>query len=200
MAKTIPFPRPPKRIPDIDWTEISLLRELLYPKIPKKALAMLQKIFDKKRSPALVQGSYVMVHHTEPGYPPDPLPVRRHKHHILWLMELLDRFGGELSDGKTAYTVKRKVKRPPVFLVQEISRETKLAISEALGHKYERFAQREKWRLYGKDLPDTDLSMYYVQGLQEERYFVGWFDRETASSMFARLEEGATIEEVMMIG
>ena len=200
MAKTIPFPRPPQKIPDIDWSEIRLLRELRYPKIPKKVLAMLQKIFDKKRSAALTEASYVKLDHNEPGYPPDPLPVSRTKHHVLWLMELLDRFGGEISDGKTTCMVRRKVKRHPVFLVQEISGDTKSAISKTLSNEYEHFYQNSKWRVYGRELPETDLAAFFAQGLEVERYFVCWFDHETASSVLNRLGEGASVEEVMMIG
>jgi|GEM_PF-2639573 len=200
MAKTIPFPGPIQKIPDIDWTDISQLRELRYPKIPKKVQAMLQTIFDKKRSPVLTGASYVKLDCDEPGYPPDPIPIRLRKYHVLWLMELLDRFGGEISDSKATYTVRRKVKRHPVFLVQEVSHDAKQALSKALGYRYEYYFQKGEWRFFGRELPETDLAVFFAQRLEKERHFIGWFDLETTSSVMNRLREGASVEEVMMIG
>lgn len=199
MGKLLPFPDPSEGKPDIDWVEVEHVRKRRYPKISKKALAVLRSIVDAQDLPFWPR-MYLKICHPHLGNSPDPVLVWRRKSDVLWVLDLLDRFGGELSDGKSTCRVRRPIQRFPVFLVQEVSEEMKSSFNQAVGCEYERFYQSDRWRVYGKDFPETRLSVFVVEGLQNDRYFLGWFDRDTALLMLDRLREGTSVEEVMMIG
>ena len=44
---------------------------------------------------------YFVIHDTGDGYPPDPTDIVPRTSDMVWLLEILDRFGGELAHGKS---------------------------------------------------------------------------------------------------
>lgn len=123
MGKIIPFPEASKPL-NINWEEIEVEREAQFPKIPKKALKIIRMIFELQKSSQNnpFQESYLMIDHSkEEPYPPDPIQVEYTRGGILWILDLLDRFGGELVCGKLSCQIKRSKKRYPVFLIQKVT-------------------------------------------------------------------------------
>src|SRR5512136_270632 len=118
MSKIIPFPAQVKPSP-IDWKELEVVRELQFPKIHKKALVIIQRIWEEKGT----EESYFLIHDTSDGYPPDPITITPCKNDVVWVLDLLDRFGGELCHGSLKCTIRRSRKRPPLFFIQKITEE-----------------------------------------------------------------------------
>jgi hypothetical protein len=91
-------------------------------------------MFEKQDSDA-----YFEVQDFEGDYPPDPIPLAPIQGDALWILDLLDRYGGEVRSGNQQCIVKRKKKRPALFLVQPISRSTREALFDVLGTEFEHF-------------------------------------------------------------
>ena len=133
-AKVVPFPvRPPP--PKIDWDKVEVARQQHYPKVPKKAVAILKRIMDLKPSGILADDTSgsIVIHDEGDGYPPDPMDIIPRTSDMVWLLDLLDRFGGELAHGKSRFTLQRSKKRCVVFLAQSNSEGTAEGLYLAFG-------------------------------------------------------------------
>jgi hypothetical protein len=136
---------PKESWPQIDWQEIEAIRKAEYPRIPKKALAIIQLMFENPGD-----DSYFDIQDFEDGYPPDPVPIRPTAGDAVWLMDLLDRFGGEVRFGNRKCVIKRKKRRPAVFLIQPISLTMREALVDSIGPLFEHYLASKSWVIWGK--------------------------------------------------
>ncbi len=195
MENIIPFPRIEKP-PPIDWAAIEAERLVACPKIPKKALKIIQKILEEES-----EAWHVMVTDTGDGYPPNPIPISRSESGVIWILDLLDRFGGELSYGSLHCKIRRSKKRLPVFLIKQVPVSTSSALCSALTGEFEHFVQSQHWQMLGKNLPDVDLMVVLIAGREAngERY-VGIFDKTTIKVLFRHLGKGISIGDLIKWG
>ena len=185
---------PSKSWPPIDWDEIEAIRKAEYPRIPKKALAIIRKMFENPRDDC-----YFDIQNFEgEGYPPDPVPIRPILGDAIWIMDLLDRFGGEIRWGNHQCIVKRKKKKAALFLIQPISRITRDALIEeaGIGSMFEHFLQSKSWTIWAKEITDKMMILIINNRQNEDRIYVGWFDRRTAWVIFRRMND-LSIERVL---
>jgi hypothetical protein len=198
-AKVVPFPiRPPS--PKIDWHKVEGARRKHYPRVPKKAVAVLTRIMAFKPTGLLADenSGYIVIHDTGDGYPPDPMDIIPRTSDMVWLLDLLDRYGGELTHGKSRCMVRRSKKRHPVFLVQSISEGTAEGLNLAFGSFYEHFIQSSRWQMLGKELPEVNLMALLIRFTTDGagKYLV-LLDRRTAFVFFDRLEDGLPVEALL---
>jgi hypothetical protein len=202
MDKIVPFPvKPPP--PKIDWDKVEATRKKHCPRVPKKAVAILKRIMALKPSGLLTEDTSgtIVIHDAGEGYPPDPLDVAPRTSDMVWLLDLLDRFGGELVYIKSRCLVRRSKKRYPVFLVLGISKQTAEGLNLAFGSFYEYFIQSGGWELLGKVLPEVDLMAVLIRSVDKAGgKYLALLDRRTAFVFFERLKEGLAVEALLSLG
>jgi hypothetical protein len=198
-GENLPFPAL-RKPPIIDWDEIKSMRKARFPKIPMKAVQILKETIQGAGSVSALLGEncHLMLHDNSARYPPDPIHIFARKSDLVWLLDLLDRYGGELVFGKLKCTIRRKRKRYPFFVVQEISEETTTAFHSSVGSFYERFMEIGEWRLLAEELPETDLMAVIIESREDSgAKFLGLFDRVTAALLTDRTAEGMPVEEFL---
>lgn len=187
---------PKKTWPPIDWDEVDAIRQAEYPRIPQKVLAI---IYDTFENPG--DQSYFEFHDLGgEDYPPNPVPLRPVQGDAIWMMDLLDRYGGEVRCGKQRCVVKRTKKKPALFLIQPISRMTRDALTDqaGVGPLFEHFLQSKSWTIWGKEVAPKLMALIVNNRLDEDRIYLGWFDRKTAWVIFRRMKD-ISIERVLML-
>jgi len=156
MATVVEFPRP-RTLPPLDWERLEVERQKRFPKVPRTALKILKKVIQAEGRP-FKDGSDLILTFDIPDdcyqYPPLPVRLTSRKSDILWVLDLLDRFGGELAYGKPHCHIRRKKKRLPVFAVEKVSRGTALALGPVYHHPYEHYVKSGEWLILGKDFPE----------------------------------------------
>jgi hypothetical protein len=197
MAEIIPFPAK-EEPPEIDWEAVERERKENYPRIPKKAITVFREILESRSQPS---GSYIVVEDAGSSYPPEVISVQRCKSAVMWIMDLLDRYGGTLAGAKLQCTIRRARKRLPVFVVNEITEETRDALTSALGAEFEHFIRSNAWQFIAKELPQTDLVATIISSRKEEgKNYLGLFDRKTILILMERLGEGFSIDDLIAWG
>jgi len=197
MENIIPFPKIDKP-PPIDWSVIEAERLVTYPKIPKKALKIIQKILEEE---SVATEWKVEVMDTGHGYPPDPIPITRCTSGVVWILDLLDRRGGELSYGSLQCKIRRSKKKFPVFVIKEIPTITYRALCSSLTGEFEHFVQSKHWQVLGKDLADVDLMVVVISSREENgEKFVCLFDNTTIRVLFRNLGKSISIEDLLKWG
>jgi hypothetical protein len=115
------------------------------------------------------------------------------------VLDLLDRFGGELGYGKLHCRIRRKKKRLPVFIVKEVSEGTAKSLGGVYQHQYEHYVKSGKWLILGKDIPDMDLIGIVIRKEESMVRFIGFLDKGTADILFSRMAEGVPPEVALML-
>jgi hypothetical protein len=187
-------------VPEIDWDEVEGIRTLTYPKIPKKALKILRKLVELR--PGLpAPDCYIHIDDAGGGYPPDPIPVYRSRSCVIWVLDLLDRFGGEMTFGSLTCNVRRKKKRLPVFTIQEITEGKFNALSNTFGNEFEHFVQSSTWQMLGKRIEEFDLLVVLIRQRKDDPLrFLGFMDRMTFRLLVDRMGEDFSIEKLLSYG
>lgn len=192
MSEVIPFPKMHQNV-NIDWDRVDSIRKAGYPKVPKKAITLIRKMFENPTG----NESYFEIHDFGEGYPFDPISLAPVQGDALWLLDLLDRYGGEISYGPQTCLIKRKKKKPALFLIQKISAELLEAVHAAIGPEYEHFLQTSRWVVLGREVNEK-LMIFVIRNREDEALvYLGVFDRKTAFVLFARMESGRSVEEVL---
>jgi hypothetical protein len=189
MNNVVPLKKKFKK--SVDWDEVEAIRNSEYPRIPKKVIAIIRMIFEGK-------DGYLDVFQDGGDYPPDPIPVAPVQGDALWIMDLLDRYGGEVRFGNKQCVIRRKKKRPALFKVQRISLSTREALIEVLGHEFEHFLQSKSWTIIGKEATVKLMVLIITHRQDEDRIYLGLCDRQTASVLFRRMKS-LSIESVLGI-
>ena len=198
MGKIIPFPTKPNP-PVINWGEIEKERKISFSKVPEESLEIIKMIFETRTKipKAKRRDWYLIIHDTEGEYPSDRIDITRRRSDVIWILDLLDRFGGELNYGKHTCEIIREHKRPPIFLIQQISEGTKDSLCKAV-QSFDCLLESDRWQLLGKELPGTTLTVVLIESKDSSQTaFLGLFDRRTANILFNRLEEGMPVEELI---
>ena len=187
---------PKKSWPPIDWDEVESIRQKEYPRVPKKVVVIIKKIFKEPGDDCY----FDMQNFEGEPYPPDPIPLRPIFGDAVWMIDLLDRFGGEVRRGKQRCIIKRKKKKPALFLIQPISRTTRDALTnkEGLGSFFEHYLESKSWTIWGKEVTPQLMAMIINNRSDEDRIYLGWFDRKTAWVLFRRMKD-ISIEAVLML-
>ena len=182
-AKIIPFPH--YSVPQIDWDEIEAIRNERYPNLPPEIMEVLKPSMESTPDSA-DSVNFQITGDTDDMYPPNPIPLYPGKACAIWMMDLLDRFGGTVSYNDLSCTIEREESKYPVFVIQRISLEQFWGIDDCL-QEYEHLMQNKYWRIFSKDISEFNLVMLFAKDLTDEtRIFQGLFDAYT----FAILKEG----------
>jgi len=181
-----------KSWPEIDWEDVESIRRAEYARVPKKAVAVIRKMFENPSDDA-----YFEIDDFEGGdYPPDPISIKPVLGDAVWIIDLLHRYGGGVHCGDQQCVVKRKRKQPALLLVQPISRSTREALINVMGVEFEHFLQSKSWVIWGKEITDKMMVMIITNRLDEDRIYLGIFDRKTAW-VFMRRMENISISRVL---
>jgi hypothetical protein len=200
MANILPFVQKARSL-TVDWQAVEEERKISFPKVPKKAIQILRRGMESFSGKSSMHDDDSRIDFPDNGdiFSKMPVTLSPRKSDILWVLSLYDRFGGYLSDGKHACTIRRAQKRPPVFLIREISRDAYEGLDTAFGSSYELFFRSDYWKILGKDFTDVDLMGILIDDFDRQRYYYGMFDKQTARLMLARIEEGVPLEYVFLI-
>lgn len=201
MATVVDFPRP-RTLPPLDWEKLERERRDRFPKVPKTALDILRKMVETEGRPSKYGGDPVLIFDIPDDcydYPPVPVCFTSRRSEILWVLDLLDRFGGELAYGKLRCCICRKKKRLPVFIVKEVSLGTAQALGAVCQHQYEHYFKSDEWMILGRDFPELDLVGLIIRKEEGMMRYVGFLDRGTAEILYSRLGDGVRPEVVLML-
>jgi hypothetical protein len=202
MATVVDFPRPKKTLPPLDWEWLEVDRQERFPKVPRTAIKILKKVIQAEGRP-FKDGSDLILIFDIPDdcyeYPPIPACFTPRRSEIIWVLDLLDRFGGELAYGKLRCHIRRRKKRLPVFVVKEVSDGTAQALNAVYHHLYEHYFKSNKWMILGKEFPELDLIGLIIKKEESMVRFIGFLDRRTADILFSRMGEGVPPEVVLML-
>jgi hypothetical protein len=197
MMNVLSFPTWQMNKAAIDWDALEVERLRSFSRVPKKAVRILRKMLEQKPH----AGGFVEIDLKSGNYPPNPLFTPRTQKGIIWVLDLLDRFGGELGYGNQRCKVRRSKKKLPVFIVVEISKETYVALLSALGNEFEHFVQSRTWQMLGKDLPEVDLMVVLITGREDNgACYLGVFDMRTIMRLFVNLGDCLSIEDLIEWG
>ncbi|MEN6484409.1 MAG: hypothetical protein ABFD98_05965 [Syntrophobacteraceae bacterium] len=197
MEKVIDFPVPKKQ-PVIDWDLVETERRSRYPKVPKKAISIIRKILESGPGD---EDSSIILDKPEECFPKDPIHYRTRTSDVFWLMDLLDRFGGDMVHGKHTCRIKRSKKILPLFSIFPVNDATMEAVRKSFGPLYEHYMESKEWQILGRDLSETDVIAFLLEGLNGNgRKLFGVLDRKTAWVHFSRLEEGFSVEDFIELG
>jgi hypothetical protein len=202
MATVVDFPRPKKTRPPLDWERLEMERQERCPKVPKTAIKILKKVIQAEGRP-FKDGSDLILIFDIPDdcyeYPPIPVCFTPRRSEIIWVLDLLDRFGGELAYGNLRCRIRRRKKRLPVFVVKEVSGGTAQALNAVYQHQYETYFKSNKWMILGKDFPELDLIGLVIRKEESLVRRIGFLDRGTAEILFSRMGDGVPPEVVLML-
>jgi hypothetical protein len=202
MATVVDFPRPKKTLPPLDWERLEMERQERFPKVPRTALKILKKVIQAEGRPTKDGNDPVLIFDIPDDcyeYPPIQVCFTSRRSEILWVLDLLDRFGGELAYGKQRCHIRRKKKSFPVFVVKEVSEGTAQALNTVYHHQYEHYFKSNKWMILGKDIPEMDLICLIIKKEESLVRYIGFLDRGTAEILFSRMGEGVPPEVVLML-
>ncbi len=201
MATVVDFPRP-RTLPPLDWEKLELETQERFPKMPRTALKILKKITQAEGRPSKDGSDPILIFDIPDDcyeYPPIPVCFTSRMSEILWVLDLLDRFGGELAYGKLRCCIRRKKKRLPVFIVKEVSLGTAQALGTVYQHEYEHYFKSDEWMILGRDSPELDLVGLIIRKEAGMMRYVGFLDRGTAEILYSRLAEGVRPDVVLML-
>ena len=201
MATVVDFPRP-KTLPPLDWGRLEVERQDRFPKVPRTALKVLKKIIQAKGMPSKDGSDPILIFDIPDDcyeYPPIPVRFSSRRSEILWLLDLLDQFGGELAYGKLKCHIRRRKKRLPVFVVKEVSDGAAQALNAVYHHQYEHYVKSSEWLILGKDIPEMDLMGLIIRKEESLVRYIGFLDRRTADILFSRMAEGVPPEVALML-
>jgi hypothetical protein len=202
MATVVDFPGPKRTRPPLDWERLEVDRQERFPKVPRTAIKILKKVIQAEGRPSEDGSDPVLIFDIPDGcyeYPPIPVCFTPRKSEILWVLDLLDRFGWELGYGKLHCRIRRKKKRLPVFIVKEVSEGTAKSLGGVYQHQYEHYVKSGKWLILGKDIPDMDLIGLVIRKEESLVRRIGFLDRGTAEILFSRMGDGVPPEVVLML-
>ncbi len=201
MATIVNFPRP-KTLPPLDWEKLDVERQERFPKVPKTALNILRKMVEAEWRPTKDGGEPLLIFDIPDDcyeYPPIPVCFTSRRSEVLWVLDLLDRFGGKLTYGELRCCIRRKKKRLPVFVVKEVSEGTSQGLNAVFQYQYEHYFKSDRWMILGKDIPELDLMGFIIRKEEGMVRYVGFFDRGTAEILYSRLGEGVPPEVVLLL-
>jgi hypothetical protein len=115
------------------------------------------------------------------------------------VLDLLDRFGGELAYGNLRCRIRRNKKRLPVFIVKEVSEGTAKSIGGVYQHQYEHYVKSGQWLILGKEFPELDLIGLIIRKEESQVRRIGFLDGGTAKILFSRIGEGVPPEVALML-
>lgn len=178
---------PKKTWPPINWDVIEAIRQKEYPRIPEKVLAIIRDMLETPGD----KPSFEFNDFGDEDYPPNPLPLRPVQGDAVWIIDLLDRYGGEVCYGKQRCVVRRTKKKPALFLVEAISRTTRDALTDqaGLGPLFEHYLESQSWTIWGKEVTPKLMALIVNNRQDEDRIYLGWFDRKTAWVIFRRMND-----------
>lgn len=202
MQKIIHFPMPTRSEPTpVDWDRIEAQRKQQYPQIPAEAVEITKRIHQIEYGlEEKVEWSLEFNVKPDAAYPPEIIESSLKQTDIIWLLDLLDRFGGEVVCGDKICKVPRPQTRLPVFWLNQVDPLIFQGIeanSEFLCEHY--FEAKNYWRILGKNLPDSNLVMIMIRFLDDEaRRYIGLIDSATFFLLLDRIGEGTPIEKVLL--
>jgi hypothetical protein len=201
QAKVISFPvyQPPA----IDWDEIGTLRKRRYPDLPAQTIDVIRAFMTSTpRCKEIRSRDYYfnIEFYTADCYPPDPIPMIPGKACSVWMMDLLDRFGGVIAYGSMRAAIKRKKIRYPVFQVERISNAQFVGLNDCI-EPYDSFLKTRRWKIVSKALKPHNLVLLFARDLADDhRMFKAIFDTDTFAIVRERILEGKEcLEDILLL-
>jgi len=185
----------------VDWDRIEALRQQQYPQIPVETVEIIRRIRRIETGVEKRADWSLEINIENCFYPPHDIECSLNTADIVWIMDLLDRFGGELLCGKMNYKIVRFQARPPAFWINRLDPISFQGIESNSEFRCEHYCEaKTRWRILGKKMPDSDLIMVIIRFLDDEggRY-IGFIDKTTFTLLLDRIEEGTPIENAFML-
>jgi hypothetical protein len=201
QAKIISFPiyQPPA----INWDDIGTLRKRRYPNLPAQTIDVIRAFMTSTpRCKEIRSRDYYfnIEFYSADAYPPDPIPMIPGKACSVWMMDLLDRFGGVIGYGNLRAAVKREKIRYPVFQVERISNAQFVGLNDCI-EPYDSFLKTRRWKIISKALKPHNLVLLFARDLiDDHRIFKGTFDADTFAIVRERILEGKEcLEDILLV-
>ena len=202
MEKIINFPLSKRREPTpVNWDRIENLRQQQYPDVPAQAIEIIRGIREIQTGVRQESDWGLEFNFEHAFYPPENIESSLIEADIVWVLDLLDRFGGELFCGDLFCTISRDEPRLPVYWISRLDQKSYLGIHANSVFLYEHFMESaNNWRIFGKKLADSTLIMAIVWFLNEgDRRYLGLIDETTFSIFLDRIKKGVPIKKVLLI-
>ncbi len=201
QAKILSFPV--YRIPEIDWDEVGQIRKRRYPDLPVEIIDVIRATMTSTpRCKEIRSRDYCFNFDccSADRYPPEPVPMIPGKACSVWMMDLLDRYGGQVAYGDMRVVVTRKKIRYPVFQVEPVSAEQFVGFNDCI-EPYDSFIKTRRWKILTKALEPHNLVLLFARDLENEhRMFKGTFDANTHAIVRDRILEGnECLEDILLI-
>ena len=108
----------------------------------------------------------------------------------IWIIDLLDRFGGVISYGEHTCCVERNEIKKPVFIIDKIGSEQFEAINE-LFNEYEFYIKNKIWKIIAKQMPEYGIVMLFIINRPNKNaIYQGVLDENTFLAIKERLVDG----------
>ncbi len=202
MKNVIHFPELKRyKSAPVDWDRIEALRQQQYPQIPVETVEIIRRIRRIETGVEKRADWSLEINIEDCFYPSRDIECSLSTADIIWIMDLLDRFGGELLCGEMSCKIVRFQARPPAFWINRLNQITFQGIEYNSEFQCEHYCEaKTRWRILGKKMPDSDLIMVIIRFLDDEggRY-IGFIDKTTFILLLDRIEEGTPIENVFML-
>jgi hypothetical protein len=200
-AKIISFPL--YQPPAINWDEIGALRKRRYPDLPALTIDVIRAFMTSTPRCKEIRSRdyYFSIEYSSADcYPPDPIPMIPGKACSVWMMDLLDRFGGVIAYGNLRATIKRKKIRYPVFQVERISNAQFVGLNDCI-EPYDSFLKTRRWKIVSKTLKPHNLVLLFARDLADDhRMFKAIFDADTFAIVRERILEGKErLEDILIV-
>jgi len=201
MQNVIDFPLAKRSDPTpVDWDRIELLRQQRYPDIPAHAIEIIRYIREVETGTRLNTEWSLELNSEDAFYPPENIESSLIEADIVWILDLLDRFGGELFCGDMFCAVTRDQPKSPAYWITKMDQKSYEGIYANSEFLYEHFMESKKnWRILGKKLPDSSLIMAIVWFLDDDQHYLCMIDEKTFSIFLDRIEGGVPFKKVLMI-
>jgi len=196
-AAVIPFPQ--YTVPHIDWDEIETIRKEWYPDLPAEIIDVLKPMMASTPDDTATY-EFQFSSGSDDPYPPDPVPLIPGKACAIWMMDLMDRYGGIVTYSGLSCAVEREEIKHPVYMIQPISREQFSGINDCL-QEYEFMTQNTYWRVFSKYLSEYQLVILFAKDrINKDRIFKAMLDINTFAVLQERLlESKEPWDEILLI-
>jgi len=202
MEKIINFPLSKRREPTpVNWDRIENLRQQQYPDVPAQAIEIIRGIREIQTGHRQESDWGLEFNFEHAFYPPENIESSLIEADIVWVLDLLDRFGGELFCGDLFCTISSDEPRLPVYWISRLDQKSYLGIHSNSEFLYEHYMEsKNNWRIFGKKLADSTLIMAIVWFLNEgDRRYLGLIDETTFLIFLDRIQGGVPIKKVLLI-
>lgn len=195
MATIITFPKKKKKPNKVDFSDIYNEIKKLFPIFFKENEELITKLCARD----FITEDFEFYKKSDEPYPPWEPNIYFYKWSLIFSIDMFRRFGGKVVFDDCQFEVNVEKPEYPLFLVNEISKNTSRSVSNYIeDYEYAAFNRDSKPIILLKELAGTDASVLRFTDHKNDRRWVCLADRITGIITYGRLSEGEPPGEVLL--